>query len=159
MAWGVHPSTREEPVIGALLRVLLVLVVVVAAVAFFVGYRSAAPPEAPSEDRAIVGMTGRMEDGLERANDAAGRVLHDVREAAIDGTLATKIRSKMALDDLVKARHIKVRATHGVVTLEGTVRSDAERTRAVELARETAGVHEVHDKLEVLEHVQAADPR
>jgi hypothetical protein len=145
-------------VIGALLRVLIVLVVVMAGVAFVVGYRSAAPPEAPPEDRPIVGMTGRMEGGLERANDAAGRVLHDVREAAVDGTLATKIKSKMALDDLVKARSIRVRATHGVVTLEGTVRSDAERRRAVELARDTEGVHDVHDRLEVLEDVRAADP-
>ena len=46
----------------------------------------------------------------------------------------------MALDDSVKARAINV-TTHGTtVTLSGTVDSNAERDRAMALARETDGV-------------------
>jgi len=68
-----------------------------------------------------------------------------VSEAAI----TTKIKSKMALDDSVKARTIKVETTGTTVTLTGTVRSEEERQRAVRLARETDGITHVIDKLQV----------
>jgi hyperosmotically inducible protein len=55
----------------------------------------------------------------------------------------------MTLDDTVKAARIDVDTTDGVVTLTGTVSSQAERTRALQLARETEGVKTVHDRLVV----------
>lgn len=55
----------------------------------------------------------------------------------------------MALDDSVKARAIDVTTTGSTVTLTGTVRSASERDRAVALARETAGVTAVVDRLEI----------
>jgi osmotically-inducible protein OsmY len=71
-------------------------------------------------------------------------------DQAVDaGTLTAKIKSKMALDDIVKARTINVDTTGSVVTLTGTVESNQERERAVRLARETAGVTNVVDKLVV----------
>jgi hyperosmotically inducible periplasmic protein len=71
-------------------------------------------------------------------------------EQAVDqGSLTLKIKSKMTLDDLVKARTINVDTTGSVVTLTGTVESNQERERAVRLARETAGVTNVVDKLQV----------
>jgi hypothetical protein len=158
MACGVQPDPTEEQVFGTLVRLLVVIVLVVAGVAFFVGYRSAAPPEAPPEDRPIVGMTGRLEGGLERAGEAVGGAVEQARDAAANGSLAAKIKSKMALDDLVQARDITVRVNDGIVILQGTVRSDAERARAVRLARETKGVRTVTDRLEVLESVRAAEP-
>ena len=64
-----------------------------------------------------------------------------------DGALTAKIKSKMALDDLVQARSIDVTTDAGVVTLRGTVRSTAEHDRAVQLAKETSGVTRVVDHL------------
>jgi osmotically-inducible protein OsmY len=49
----------------------------------------------------------------------------------------------------VKASAINIDSANGVVTLTGTVGSEAERTRAVQLARETAGVKSVNDRLVV----------
>ena len=69
---------------------------------------------------------------------------------AVDaGSLTLKIKAKMTLDDLVKARTINVDTTGSVVTLTGTVESNQERERAVRLARETDGVTNVVDKLQV----------
>jgi len=83
----------------------------------------------------------------EKAAIAAERVKETVGEAA----LTTKIKAKMALDDSVKARTIDV-STHGTtVTVSGTVGSAAERQRAVALARETAGVTQVVDRLQIRE--------
>ena len=71
-------------------------------------------------------------------------------ERAVDaGSLTLKIKSKMALDDVVNARAINVDTTGSVVTLTGSVESNLERERAVRLARETAGVTNVVDKLQV----------
>jgi osmotically-inducible protein OsmY len=53
----------------------------------------------------------------------------------------------MALDDTVPARTINVSTRDHVVTVSGHVRTEAERTRALQLARETAGVTRVVDHL------------
>ena len=82
-----------------------------------------------------------------RANEAAGKV----GDTVSDSTLTAKIKSKMVLDDEVKARGIDVDTSGTVVTLTGVVRSAGERDRAVRLARETKGVTRVIDKLRVLE--------
>jgi osmotically-inducible protein OsmY len=67
-----------------------------------------------------------------------------------EGTLTTKIKAKMALDDLVKAHLISVETTGSVVTLTGRVSSAAERARAVRIAQETDGVTKVVDKLQIV---------
>ncbi len=84
-------------------------------------------------------------DAERKAGDAATRI-----EAVVgEGAVTAKIMSKMALDDHVKARDIDVDTSGTVVTLRGVVQSDDERSRAVRLARDTAGVTEVIDRLEV----------
>ena len=83
----------------------------------------------------------------EKAAIAAERVKETVGEAA----LTTKIKAKMALDDTVQARTIDVTTKGTTVTVSGTVRSSSERERAVALARETAGVTQVVDRLQVRE--------
>jgi osmotically-inducible protein OsmY len=79
----------------------------------------------------------------------AGEAATKIEGAVSEGALTAKIMSKMALDDYVKARTISVDTSGTVVTLTGLVESTAERERAVRLARETAGVTRVVDKLEV----------
>ncbi|MEP7307543.1 MAG: BON domain-containing protein [Acidobacteriota bacterium] len=79
----------------------------------------------------------------EKGREAAAKL-----EGALnEGALTTKIKSKMALDDHVKARTIGVDTDGSVVTLTGTVGSIAERDRAVRLATETDGVSKVVDRL------------
>ncbi len=68
--------------------------------------------------------------------------------AMSEGTLTAKIKSKMALDDYVKARTINVDTSDSVVTLTGIVASVQERDRAVRLARETEGVTNVRRAIE-----------
>ena len=90
--------------------------------------------------------------GAELTKEAArkaGEAATKIEGAVSEGALTAKITSKMALDDYVKARTINVDTSGTVVTLTGFVESIAERERAVRLARETAGVTRVIDKLEV----------
>ena len=86
---------------------------------------------------------------VKSAADKAGEAAASVESALSEGALTAKIKAKMALDDLVKARAISVETTGSVVTLSGRVASSAERERAVRLARETAGITKVVDRLEI----------
>lgn len=60
-----------------------------------------------------------------------------------DAGVTTKVKSKLAADDTVKAYQIDVDTTDHVVTLSGNVESDAAKDRAVVLARQTDGVKDV----------------
>jgi osmotically-inducible protein OsmY len=138
----------------ALLRLVVVLVILVAAAAFFLGYRWDGRLRTIDRTPVAVGTAGRVD--TEKAKAVGAEVGAKAAEAAnkagavlSDGALTAKIKSKMALDDLVKARTIDVTTTNRVVTLKGTVGSAAEHDRAVQLAKETAGVTEVVDRLAV----------
>lgn len=137
----------------ALFRLVLILVVLVAAGAFFFGWWGSG--RFGLGDRpATVGTTGRV--NAEKAKEVGAEIgaktavaANKAGEVIADGALTAKIKSKMALDDLVKARSIDVTTTDNIVTLRGTVRSAAEHDRAVQLAKETAGVKQVVDRLDV----------
>ncbi len=134
----------------ALLRLVVVLVILVAVGAFVLGWWGSGR-SLPKESAAI-GTAGRIstEKAREVGADVAAKTAQAANKAGellTDGALTAKIKSKMALDDLVKARTIDVTTVDHVVTLKGTVGSVAEHDRAVALAKETAGVTQVVDKL------------
>jgi hyperosmotically inducible protein len=56
---------------------------------------------------------------------------------------------KLANDDLTDALDIDVDTSHGMVTLKGSVSSQAEADRAVELARTVDGVKDVQSQLHI----------
>src|SRR5215510_10681487 len=66
-----------------------------------------------------------------------------------DTGITTAVKAKMAVDDTVKASEINVDTHNHVVTLNGTVGSQAEKERAVRIARNTKGVNSVVDDLRV----------
>jgi osmotically-inducible protein OsmY len=138
----------------ALLRLVIVLVVIVAAGAFFLGYWGSNRLHHTNAPAATVGTAGHVD--AERAREAGAKMGEKTAEAAnragallSDGALTAKIKSKMALDDTVQARTIDVTTAGHVVTVSGRVRSEAERARALQLARETEGVTQVVDRLSI----------
>ena len=66
-----------------------------------------------------------------------------------DTGITTAVKTKMAADDTVKASEINVDTHNHVVTLNGTVGSQAEKERAVLIARDTKGVSSVVDDITV----------
>jgi len=138
--------------IRGLLKVVLVVILVAAAAAFFVGYRFADNGvEAPvSAERAVPAVdTQKARDAGAKVGEAVATGAVQAQQALNEGSLTAKIKSKMALDDTVKALSIDIDTNGTEVTLSGTVNSAAEKTKALQLARETAGVTAVHDKLVV----------
>lgn len=148
--------------ITGLLKLIGVVVIVAVVGAFLLGYdindlRGIDTGSA----RDTIGTTGgEVRSGArEAAQDAreagaeirerTGNAADATRRAVTDGALTSKIKAKMALDDTVRALQIDVDTSNGVVTLTGTIRSEAERQRALALARETDGVSQVVDRLAI----------
>lgn len=70
--------------------------------------------------------------------------------AQSDAGITTMVKSKLEADRSVSnASTIQVETNHHVVTLTGKAASDAEKQRAVAVARSTDGVKEVVDNLAV----------
>ncbi|HEV8611441.1 MAG TPA: BON domain-containing protein [Thermoanaerobaculia bacterium] len=69
--------------------------------------------------------------------------------AQTDAGITTKVKSKLAADDTVKAYQIDVDTKDKVVTLSGNVDSQAAKDQAVALARSTEGVADVVDNITV----------
>ena len=72
-----------------------------------------------------------------------------IRPATDDSGISTRVRTALLNDPQVAAGGINVTASNGVVTLSGRVRSEAERERAVAVARQTSGVSDVRSELAV----------
>ena len=66
-----------------------------------------------------------------------------------DGWLVMKVHSEMLDEDVLDGSNIDVDVKNGVVTLQGTVPSEAARARALEVARKNDGVKNVVDQLRI----------
>ena len=81
--------------------------------------------------------TNKARDVGAKVGEGTANAVNQTKDAIASASITAKIKSKMALDDLVKARTIDVDTNGSVVTLTGVVGSEAERRRAVQLAKET----------------------
>ena len=81
-----------------------------------------------------------------------------VGETIDDTTITTRVKTAMLNDPAVGGLGIDVDTFMGVVTLSGRVRSEAERTQAVSLARRVNGVSEVKDALQIVPEGQQPAP-
>jgi hyperosmotically inducible protein len=142
--------------IRMLLRLVVVVVVLGAIAVFALGYRwgdvRPATPVAVEKDPSI---------DVESARRAGAEIAEKVAEGASragkvvsESKLTAKIKSKMALDDTIDASDVNVDTAGTVVTLRGSVANRKTHQRVLQLARETADVTSVVDKLTVREDPQ-----
>jgi hyperosmotically inducible protein len=87
----------------------------------------------------IAGAIGRTTTGVVTATG----------EAITDGWITTTVSADFVDEDLLKGSDINVDTQDHVVTLKGTVGSEAARARAVAIARNTKGVTRVVNQLVV----------
>jgi hyperosmotically inducible protein len=133
-----------------MLRTLLILIVLFAVGFVLLGYW-----RGPGSEKAgAIGTSGSID--LEKARERGAELgaktavaAEKLKDTMSEAGLTTKIKAKMALDDSLKARAIDVTTNGTAVTLSGTVSTRAQHDRAVALARETAGVTNVVDRLSV----------
>lgn len=90
------------------------------------------------DPRADTTVADRMKSGLTKTG-----------EKITDAWITTKVKWFFMGDDLLKGSDINVDTANHVVTLKGTVKSAAGRSRAVALAKDTDGVRRVVDNLTI----------
>lgn len=76
-----------------------------------------------------------------------------------DSTITESVRIKMEADATVPASRVAVDTKDGIVTISGTVDSDAEKARAESIARATNGVKSVTNNLRVSPSMATTEPR
>ncbi len=89
----------------------------------------------PDEDKTVA---DRIKNGMTKTG-----------EKISDAWITTKVNWFFMGEDLLKGSHIDVDTKDNVVTLKGTVKSQAGRVKAVDLAKNTDGVKRVVDQLAV----------
>ena len=138
--------------IGSLVRAVVLIVVLVGAGGFLLGYWGSGRVSDDSPTRSV-GTTGANADKAREVGAKVGATAavaaEQGRRAINDGAVTAKIKAKMALDDTVKALDIDVDTVGTTVTLSGIVTSEAQKQKALTLARETQGVTQVIDQLKV----------
>lgn len=90
----------------------------------------------------LKGTSGRVERDSEGAARTTGRYFDDAG-------ITSAVKAKLIGDRDVHSMDVHVETDNGVVTLTGSVRSEAERANAARIARETSGVKSVVDKLTI----------
>ena len=80
------------------------------------------------------------------------------QKGASDAQIAGQVKSNLSADTAVAARAIDVQSQNGVVTLSGTVQSDAERASAASDASRASGVKTVVNNLQVQPQAAEAMP-
>lgn len=81
--------------------------------------------------------------------EKASETTQKVKRVSKDSSITTKVKAKFAKDSDVSARKIHVKTKNGVVTLTGNARSDAEKSKAEDLAKEIEGVKSVTNNIKV----------
>ncbi|MGB2716422.1 MAG: BON domain-containing protein [Vicinamibacterales bacterium] len=137
--------------LGSLVRAVVLIVVLVGAGAFLLGWWGSG--RIRDDVRQTVGTTGvdtqKAREVGAKVGETTATAADQARRAINDGAVTAKIKAKMALDDTVKALDIDVDTVGTTVTLSGVVATDAQRQKALQLARETDGVKQVVDQLRV----------
>jgi hyperosmotically inducible periplasmic protein len=87
--------------------------------------------------------------GAKKVGEATKDGLSKTGEVITDAWITSRISSKFVGEDLLKDSNINVDTNDHVVTLRGTVMSQAGRARAVAQAKEVEGVRSVVDRLTV----------
>lgn len=91
-------------------------------------------------DHLTGGVRGKVNSGWHAARGSLG-----------DATLDSRVETRLQWDKTLADINIQAKiAGPGIVELRGTVASEEQRQRAVELAQSTAGVTSVTDLLEVV---------
>jgi hyperosmotically inducible protein len=109
-----------------------------------------------SVDKSLAGELIKSLDGVKDVNNElsvmkqhSDKDSKDLSDSLTDSKVATVVKTRLLFSADVSGTDINVDVAHGVVTLKGTVSSDAERDLALTIAKNTDDVKDVVDELRV----------
>jgi len=100
---------------------------------------------------AVQNGVGKSEQGIGKAADKTSEAVGTVGEKMSDTSVTTRVKAAFSGEPLLQDTAIEVETTDHVVTLRGTVGSNAATARAAEIARSTDGVTRVFNQIVVRE--------
>jgi hyperosmotically inducible periplasmic protein len=100
-------------------------------------------------ETAVQKGVGKAEEGAGKAADKTSEAVGKVGDKAGDTSVTTRIKAGFSGEKLLQDSAIDVDTTNRVVTLRGTVASDAAKARAGEIARSIDGVTRVVNEIVV----------
>jgi hyperosmotically inducible protein len=74
---------------------------------------------------------------------------HAASASVDDASITARVKTTLLNDPQVNATKIDISTSNGVVTMTGSVRSQPERERAIQLARQVSGVKDVKANLTI----------
>ena len=104
----------------------------------------------PGDRQATPTTSEKIEAGGRQAAHKAAKAAGDVGAMLSDGWITSKVKAELMTTDGVHSNAIDVDTADHVVTLRGQVRSEAERRRALSVARHARGVNRVIDQLQLV---------
>jgi hypothetical protein len=130
---------------------MVLIVVLVGGIAFLLGWWG--NNKVHSGEPKPVGTTGvnteRAREVGAEVGERAAAAAEQARRALANGGITAKIKAKIALDDTVKALDVNIDTDGAIVSVSGTVDTVSQRERILQLARETDGVKQVVDRIQV----------
>ena len=104
----------------------------------------------------VSAQTSEIKAAGSKTKKAVKKVGHETKEGVsktgeviTDGWITTHVKAKFVDEDLLKGSDIDVDTKDNVVTLNGTVLSQAARARAAQQARKVEGVKSVVNRLTI----------
>lgn len=91
----------------------------------------------------------KANDALREAGEVAREGAQAAGQAAVDATITARIKAALLADQSVNGAVIDVDTNGGKVTLSGQLSDQAQVDRALEIARDTAGVKALDNRLTV----------
>lgn len=132
---GLLPKRSRHLLLYTIIVAAIVATAILIASTRDKGESSGAADSAPAVSQQLVVEAARP--------GVAGNAAEDVA----DGWITTKVKSRFMYSTSVKGSDVEVTTRAGIVTLTGKMDSDAERTVAIELARNVRGVKSVDSRL------------
>ena len=98
-------------------------------------------------NQALRELGTKAKEGAEKAASVARAARNEAAPVLSDVTVTAKVKTALLAAKDVKAMSIDVDTKGGVVTLSGQLPDEAQRKRAMEIAREVDGVKSVDNRL------------
>lgn len=105
-----------------------------------------------ADAKAAASRVARSVEGVQKVDNnlsVQGTATRSVGTTVDDAVITTKVKSSLIADTTTKAHEINVETRNGVVQLSGFVDNQAAKDRAAQIARETSGVSQVRNDLQV----------
>jgi len=110
---------------------------------------SAAPQSTDKPDNHVVQAKDAVVKGAKVVGEKTKDGVSKTGEVMTDGWITTRVNARFVNEDLLKGSDINVDTKDHVVTLKGTVTSEAGKARAAEIAKTTKGVKRVVNTLSI----------